>query len=118
VPLIGGLGQFVPESFAVRWDPQREVFVSAAPQSLSAIDDLWIRVAQRPEGPWSLPADVSIDCPQEAGGSDDAFECRHHAPHPEVLDDPDRMVFSHFDGTTSPETIHTVEVDLSVERTD
>jgi hypothetical protein len=110
VPIIGLKKSLVPEAFPVRWDPELELFIVANPQGPGNAADLWLRVAERPEGPWSLPAEVDLPCPDRADDSDDALDCRHHAPHPEVEADPGELVVSFYDSTTSPSSIRLATV--------
>lgn len=83
LPGIEGADGFTPQQFSVSWSDHLQRFVSAAPRAFGD-PTLRIRVADAPEGPWSPPGDVPIDCDPNAveGG----FNCYHVAPHPELGD--------------------------------
>lgn len=104
-PAFGGGEAFVPELFPVRVDERLDLLVGTSQQTLGdAADDLWLRVARRPEGPWSLPAEVELPCPGDPDEADSELDCRHHTPHPE-LSSSGELVVTFFDSSNRPSTL-------------
>lgn len=98
---------FTPQQFSVSWSERLDAFVSAAPRAFGD-PTLRIRVADAPEGPWSDPGDVSVECDPEV--VDDGFNCYHFAPHP-PLGDATSMPFGFHDaGHEGPADVALVSV--------
>ncbi len=109
MPLPGGEGTdgFTPQQFSVSWSERLDAFVSAAPRAFGD-PTLRIRVAEAPEGPWSEPGDVPVECDPEA--VDGGFNCYHFAPHPS-LGDATSMPFGFHDaGHEGPADVALVSV--------
>jgi len=80
------LGSLLPNGFRVQHDEQLDLFVASSRRNGANV--LQYRVADRPEGPWSAPADLAFACDAEpAGGGGTTFPCYHNAPHVEVSAD-------------------------------
>lgn len=109
MPLPEGEGpdRFTPLQFSVAWSEHLGRFVSAAPRAF-ADPTLRVRTAAAPEGPWSEPGDVPIDC--DPGAVDGGFNCYHLAPHPD-LGDATSMPFGFHDaGGDGPDDLELVSV--------
>jgi len=109
MPLPDGEGPegFTPLQFSVSWSESLGMFVAAAPRAFGDAT-LRVRVATSPEGPWSEPGDVPVDCRPTAVV--DGFNCYHFAAHPE-LDDRDVVVFhAHDAGNPTSADLELIEV--------
>jgi len=109
MPLPDGEGPdgFTPQQYSVSWSDHLGRFVSAAPRAFGD-PTLRIRVADAPEGPWSAPGDVPIDC--DPGAVEGGFNCYHLAPHPELGDDTSMPFGFHDAGGDGPDDIELVSV--------